>query len=269
MESQLSGVRLDDGANTTLECWGDRGPVMLCVHGMTGSRLSWLRFARRYEERFRVCAYDQRGHGGSAGVLGPMSLERGVRDLEQVAAAIGGVDILIGHSWGGAIVIRAGLRVPVRAVAAIDPMIVQLNDAWYAEYMDELTQAFLHTGAQRDADTRAECAAWHPDDAEGKVHAVHAMTPEPISRLRTENTASDWDLRAEIARYDRPLLLLMAGRDGSITPAEVRSEVERTRPAQVRIETFEDRGHDLHRTDFDGITAVLDRFLKGSGLNSF
>ena len=192
-----------------------------------------------------------------------MSLARGVRDLENVYAAIGGAQILVGHSWGGAVVIRGGLRVAARAVATIDPMIVQVERTWYDEYVEELAESFSLSGAARDKATRTEYAQWHPDDLEGKVHAVRAMTVGPIERLRDENSAADWDLRRDIARYDKPLLLAMAGRDGSIVPGTVIDDVVAHHSPKVRIETFEDEGHNLFRTNFDAFAKTLDEFLRG------
>lgn len=260
-DSRVSTVVLDDGAATTVERWGTSGPVMLCVHGMTSSRKSWTRLASRFADRFQVFAYDQRGHGDSAVVLGPMTLDRGVRDFENVAAAIGGAQVLVGHSWGGAVVIRGGLRVDAKAVAAIDPMIVQVDNAWYDEYVQELRESFALGGSERDTATRVEYAGWHPDDVEGKVHAVHSMTADPIARLCSENAGGNWDLRQEIATYGKPLLLAMACAEESIVPAEVVDEVQGNHSANVRIETFHDQGHNLYRTDFEAFALTLDRFL--------
>jgi pimeloyl-ACP methyl ester carboxylesterase len=261
MKSTVNTLALDDGATTTVETWGDRGPVMLCVHGMTSSRKSWLRLARHFADRYRVVAYDQRGHGDSANVTGPMTLERGVRDLENVAAAAGG-QIFVGHSWGGAVVVRGGLRTNAVAVAAIDPMIVQVDDSWYAEYIEELEETFALRGEARDARTRDDYAQWHPDDVAGKVHAVRAMTTGPIAGLRDENHDGRWDLRAEIATYPKPLLLVMAGREGSIVPESVLDEVAARHSASVRIVTLEDQGHNLYRTAFERFAAALDEFLR-------
>ena len=264
VESQTTTVVLDDGAATTAEHWGSRGPVILCAHGMTSSRKSWKRFAERYASRFRVVAYDQRGHGDSAAVRGPMSLERGVRDLDNVLAAIGGADVLVGHSWGGAVVIRGGLTFLVRAVAAVDPMIVQLPGEWYDEYLMELEASFAVSGSERDAATRSEHSEWHADDVEGKVHAVHSMIAEPIARLRTENPPGDWDLRADVAAYDKPLFLAMADGAQSVVPAEVMEELQRNAGSGVRIVTFTGQGHSLHRTAFDDFARAFDSFIDES-----
>ncbi len=256
-------VTLDDGATTTVERWGTAGPVLMCIHGMVSSRRSWLRLARRFSDRYQIVAYDQRGHGDSAKVDGPMSLARGIRDAENVYAAIGSADVLVGHSWGGAISIRAGETLDVRGVATIDPMIVQVERDWYDEYVVELAESFKLTGGDRDEATRAEYIEWHEDDAEGKVHAVHTMTTRPIEGLRDENNPTDWDLRSDIARYRKPLLLAMAERDGSIVPESVIDYVESHHPPNVQIERFEGQGHNLHRTDFEAFATVLDKFLRG------
>ena len=140
-------------------------------------------------------------------------------------------------------------------------MIVQADEAWYREYVQELDETFRVTGVERDLNTRAEFASWHRSDVEGKVHAVHNMTSEPIARLFSENAASDWDLRATVAGYSRPLLLAMAGKDASIVPPEIMKDVEERRPANVQIVVFGDQGHNLYRTGFDAFALVLDIFL--------
>jgi pimeloyl-ACP methyl ester carboxylesterase len=256
-------ITLDDGAQTTVERWGHRGPVVFCVHGMTSSRRSWERLARHLDGRFRVVAYDQRGHGDSAHVTGPMTLERGIRDLENVVAAVGEpIDVLLGHSWGGAVAIEAGLQIPVWRVAAIDPMIRQADEAWYREYLDELREHFALEGQARDERTRSDYAQWSPLDLEGKVHAVATMTADPIEGLMRENPPEAWDLRAAIAGYDKPLLLAMAAPGESINDDVTLAGIEQKHAGGVEIVTFPGAGHNLHRTAFDAFTHALDRWLE-------
>lgn len=258
MQSTIQTVTLDDGKTTTVETWGERGPVLLCVHGMTSSRKAWEHTAQHFSDRYRVVAYDQRGHGDSAAVTGPMALSRGVRDLQNVAA-VTGADIVLGHSWGGAVVVRGGASIAQRVIA-IDPMVVQADDQWYAEYIEELDEAFKLTGDARDAFTREDFSSWPPVDVEAKVHAVHTMTSAPIAGLRDENRTG-WDLRADIAAFPKPLLIIFAGKEGSINPAEIIDEVAAHHSPNVQIVTFEDQGHNLYRTAFDRYAAAVDEFL--------
>jgi pimeloyl-ACP methyl ester carboxylesterase len=262
MKSTHARVALDDGASTIVERWGERGPVVLAVHGMTSSRKSWERLAEHLDGRFRVMAYDQRGHGDSANVEGPMKLTRAVRDLENVIAAVGEpIDLLIGHSWGGAVAIVAGLQIPVWRVAAIDPMIRQASAAWYGEFVDELRQQFAVDGDARGAIIREEYAHWAPVDVEAKVHAVHRMTAAPIEQLLQENPPSTWDLRRDIATYDKPLFLAMAAPGEGINDVTTHEEIEANHAGSVEIAIFPEAGHNLHRTAFDEFAKALDDFL--------
>lgn len=229
---------------------------------MTSSRKSWERLARHLEGRFRLVSYDQRGHGDSAQVAGPMSLARGAADAENVAASLGeAVDVLLGHSWGGAVAILAGARLPVARVATIDPMIRQISADWYHEYLAELRELFALSGNDRDAQVREDYRDWSALDVEGKVHAVHSMTAEPIAALLRENPSGGWDLRARIARYEKPLLLALAAPGESINDEETLEQVARDRSASVRIARVHDGGHNLHRTAFEDFARTLDDWL--------
>lgn len=258
-------VTLDDGAQTTLERWGERGPVMLCIHGMTSSRKSWERFAQHYADRYRVYAYDQRGHGDSAPVAGPMTLHRCLLDLYNVMEQIREpVDVLLGHSWGGAIAILGGRRFDVRRIVAIDPMIRQADNPWYDEFLADLRGLFALKGAARDAKVEQEYRelGWGDIDVERKKHAVREMTAAPIERLRDENPPETWDLRGDLEVYPKPLLLLMAGAQESIVTLEDLKTVRERGGPNVALRVFEDQGHNLHRTAFDRFVDEVDRFLE-------
>jgi pimeloyl-ACP methyl ester carboxylesterase len=262
MSASERRITLDDGASTLVERWGERGPVVLAVHGMTSSRRSWERLAQHLDGHYRVVAYDQRGHGDSAAVTGAMTLERGVRDLENVVAALGDpIDLLIGHSWGGAIAITAGLQIPVWRVAAVDPMIRQVEQSWYDEYLEELRDHFALEGDARDARTREDFSDWPAIDVEAKVHAVHSMTTVPIEGLMRENAPATWDLRKMIASFDKPLFLAMAAPGEGINQPATLEEIEANHASSVEIVTFPGAGHNLHRTAFAAFATALDDFL--------
>ncbi len=255
-------VALDDGASTVVEQWGQTGPLILCVHGMTSSRKSWERTALHLRDRFRVVAYDQRGHGDSAGVTGPMAIERAVRDLENVVAALGETPFaLLGHSWGGAVAILGGRSLPVERVVALDPGLRQLTREWYREMLEEIAPMFALHGAARDAYVREDYAAWPEIDRERKVHAVATMTLEPIRRLRDENTGESWNLMPTLVDYPKPLLLALADPDETIVDAADLATVRRDGGKNVEIVVFEGEGHNLHRMAFERFAAELDRFL--------
>lgn len=253
-------VTFDDGAQTHVEQWGTAGPAMLCVHGMTGSRLSWLRLARHFSDRFRVFAYDQRGHGDSAKVKGPMTLDRSDADLRAVCAAIGEVDVLAGHSWGGAVVLRGGRTTSAHRIIAIDPVIyVPPHFNWHAEYVADIAHDLkLHPEAlKREYRKRYGELGWTQEDIDAKLHAVEGMTTEPLERLNTENRATHggWDLRDVVMEYPKPLLLALADVADSTVTAEERSWIGRYAGPNVTTINYDGEDHSLHRTAFE-------RFIK-------
>jgi pimeloyl-ACP methyl ester carboxylesterase len=255
-------VTFDDGAETVLETWGSTGPHLLCVHGITSSRKSWARLATRLSLAYRVHAYDQRGHGDAAAVRGPMTLERSVRDLAQVIAKIGEpIAALIGHSWGGAVVLLGGTRTVSDRVVAIDPMVHQ-TVPWYDDFVADVAADLALDRVAREREFMKRYAAWGELEVAGKIHAMQSMSLEPIERLGSENHADEggWDLRDEIANYPKPLLVFAGGADSVISPADLHA-LEKRLGDNARIVVVADGGHNLHRTHFDAFVADLEAFL--------
>lgn len=257
-------VDLGDGTSTHLTGWGEAGPVLVGIHGITSSRMTWVRFAQHFAASYRVFAYDQRGHGDSATIAGPMTLERSLRDLEAVMTAIGEpARALIGHSWGGAVAILGGRRVDCERVVAIDPMIHQAPGTWYADFVDELRVVLATPSKERERVVREHYSALPPIEIDGKVHAMRSMTIEPIVALGDENRVDEgkWDLRPQLVDYPKPLLLAVADPEESIVAGEDLVFVRLRGGPNVRVEIFAGEGHSLQRTAFEKFAALVEAFL--------
>ena len=256
-------IAFDDGTSAKLEGWGERGPIVLCVHGIASSRRSWTRLGERFAESMRVYAYDQRGHGDRAETLGPMTLERSVADLTTIVAALPGpVDLLIGHSWGGAVALLGGRALRPKRVVAIDPMLRVAPNTFDADYVDDLRAPFaLEPAAKADA-IRAMYPGAHPVDVVAKLHAMSSMSIEALERLGRENDADGggWDLRETVVAYPVPLLLLVAGVESVLSADDLAFVAERG-GSNVTVETFANEGHNLQRTAFDEFAATVARVV--------
>jgi pimeloyl-ACP methyl ester carboxylesterase len=256
-------VTFDDGASTTLESWGRSGPAVICVHGITSSRKSWERTAAALETSFRVFAYDQRGHGDSASVKGPMTLQRSLDDLRAVARMVGDPAALIGHSWGGAVALLAGRESFATKVVAIDPMVRVEPGTWRREYLDDTERDLALAPSELETQLRARLTTWHAKDVEGKLHAVRHMNADAIARLGSENRVDDggWDLRSAVASYPKPLLIIMAGPEDSVISGADLEFIRAKGGLNVRVEPFTDQGHNLHRTAFERYIGATSAFL--------
>ena len=93
--------------------WGDpdNSPVLL-LHGRSANAISWQRFAASLAQRYRVVAFDQRGHG-MTDWPGNYTHRLLTGDVAGVAEAVG-LDrfALIGHSMGAGIAWAYAARHP-------------------------------------------------------------------------------------------------------------------------------------------------------------
>jgi pimeloyl-ACP methyl ester carboxylesterase len=100
---------------------GGQGPSVVCIHGSASSSGQWRPLMERLSDRFRLIAPDLYGHGRTP----PWPQHRGmyvddeVDLLEPVFEMAGPGFHLIGHSWGGAIAMKAALRHLPRVLSLI------------------------------------------------------------------------------------------------------------------------------------------------------
>jgi pimeloyl-ACP methyl ester carboxylesterase len=256
-------VRLSDGAETTVESWGERGPLLVGIHGLGASRRGWARIAEALAGRFRIVAYDQRGHGDHAEPA-PMTFDRTVDDLAGVVASLGErVHALMGHSWGGAVAIAGGRRLDVDRIAAIDPMLHVAAGVWSRGAGAEYARMASTPLDAREASIRASNAALPEVEVEAKLHATRRLTFAAVEELDRANgiELGRWDLRDLVRDYPKPLLLALADPKRSVVLEDQREVFRATGGPNVRIEVFEGASHSLQRDAFDRFMPVLEAFL--------
>jgi pimeloyl-ACP methyl ester carboxylesterase len=96
--------------------------VVLAVHGVTASRMTWRTVARALRARSEACllAPDLRGRGQSAALPGPYGIAAHIDDLLAVLDQVGVQRaVLVGHSMGAYIVARLAAEHPDRVSALV------------------------------------------------------------------------------------------------------------------------------------------------------
>src|SRR4051812_16334308 len=91
------------------------GPVLVLVHGVTGSAAYWREAMPVLTRRYTVLAPDLLGHGASAKPRGDYSLgayASGIRDLMLALGYDHGT--FVGHSLGGGIAMQLAYQFPER-----------------------------------------------------------------------------------------------------------------------------------------------------------
>jgi pimeloyl-ACP methyl ester carboxylesterase len=105
-----------------LDTGGDK-PVILCLHGRWGRAETWTTFIDRYQDRFRLIAPDQRGHGLSDKPLARYATEDFAADVFAIVRQLDlNQIVVVGHSMGARVAAHLAASHPemVRALAILD-----------------------------------------------------------------------------------------------------------------------------------------------------
>ena len=91
------------------------GPVIVLIHGITGSSDTWLEVIEELAEDHTVVAPDLLGHGESAKPRGDYSLGAYASGIRDLLAALGhDRATVVGHSLGGGVAMQMAYQFPER-----------------------------------------------------------------------------------------------------------------------------------------------------------
>lgn len=153
----------------TLGGWvaGDGTPVLL-LHGGPGLSYEYLEgLADELGTGFRIAAFQQRGLEPST-LEGPFTISQAIDDVIAVLDGLGWSQaVLVGHSWGGHLVLRIAAARPdrLRGVLAVDPIGV-VGDGGTAAFEAEMVARTPKEGRARaqELDERAMSGEGTADD---------------------------------------------------------------------------------------------------------
>lgn len=109
------------------------GPAVVCLHSNASVSGQWRALMARLGDRFHVLAPDAYGAGQSPEWPSPtvITLDDEADLIEPVLARAGAPLVLVGHSYGAAVALKAALRQPgrVRALLLYEPTLFALIEA--------------------------------------------------------------------------------------------------------------------------------------------
>lgn len=114
-----------DGVNIVYSVQGQGEPTLVFVHGWCCDRSFWREQVLYFSKTHRVVTLDLAGHGRSGKERSVYSLAAFGKDVAAVVRAVGNPNvILLGHSMGGAVILKAAETLPgqVLALVGIDTM---------------------------------------------------------------------------------------------------------------------------------------------------
>jgi pimeloyl-ACP methyl ester carboxylesterase len=249
------------------------GTAVVCMHANASSSTQWRAFMDLLAPRYRVIAPDLYGSGKSPDwpSANEISLADELEFIAPVLQQAGDRFSLVGHSYGGAVALLAGLQDPgrIRALVLYEPTLFAIVDAQTPppNGADGIRNAVNAASASLDAgDT--DTAAMHfidfwmgsgswaatpqarkPAIAESIVNVrrwAHALFSEPTSLAR-------------FAQLDVPVLYML----GSKSPESAHAVARLLIPVlpNVRVVEFPGLGHMAPVTHPDVVNAEIDKFF--------
>lgn len=240
----------------------------MCLHGI---RAYGRRFARLAEERladrFRVLAFDLRGHGAS-GFDPPWNLATHFADVLETADAVGvGRATWVGHSFGGRLALELAARTPDRIERGIllDPSI-EVPPERAREGADSERPERAYTSVEEAIRERVESGLVKRTPREFLEEEMREhLVPSPDGRLRLRYsqpaavTAWGESAAALPSLSPVPMLLVTGAESGFVT--EPQAELLRRTLGELLEEVVVPGGHVVLWDGFAETADAIEAFL--------
>ena len=246
-----------------LEAGRDGAADLLLIHGLGGSIESWSEVFDRLAEMFHVIAVDLPGYGSSDKPDAPYTMEYFGGVLRSFIDALG-LDrvILVGHSMGGAVAIKAYSRCEGRigglilidcagvSGAAAEVIRRYMGDGWTLESLRRLYLERI-IGRLGELDEEKLRRTW----------IERRGSPSLNAYLRALESLSKPIPEEEIRGIRAPTLILWGSDDG-LTPLEDGVRLNRL-IAGSRLVVIEGAGHSPHSEAPDRVVSEIANFVFG------
>lgn len=252
-----------------------RGPLVVCVHGLTTSEYVWDDIVRDLiDSGFRVLSYDLFGRGYSDRPANPQDEDFFLRQLEDVLQAVGAPDsiILMGYSMGASISVAFAASHPERveklilvAPAGMSDNVVGLEKFvrntpvigdWIVRVLGGLMRKKRHTDGTSADPKRAEFAAKQlaESDYRGFLPAVLSSSRHMLKQHQAD--------KHQTLETERVPTIAIWGEDDTVIPLSALGEMTKANRAVVH-ETVANADHGLPYTHPQDVAKAVKTFLLG------
>jgi pimeloyl-ACP methyl ester carboxylesterase len=258
------------------------GPVVLLIHGVTGSSDTWRDVMPWLAEHYTVIAPDLFGHGESAKPQGDYSLGSHASGIRDLVAALGFErGTVVGHSLGGGVAMQFAYQFPERC-----ERLVLISSGGLGREVNLLLRAATLPGSEYVLPVichpRLMEAARRVGEAVGRLGIRTA--PDLAEIARGYGSLADADARKAFLQTARAVIdaggqrvsardrlylastmpsLIVWGSGDPVIPAEHGEQAHREMPGS-RFELFEGAGHFPHLEDPLRLADVLIEFIEST-----
>jgi proline iminopeptidase len=224
----------------------------------------------------RVVFYDQRGNGRSGALAAGQSctLADQIADLDAVRAHLGADKIdLLGHSWGGYLVMAYGARHPerIRHLVIVDSAAPKWSDTLFL-FKDIFPEGQERSDSFTFADALGDAAAgqaalreyfhwlfYSPEKRDAFVAQVSVGVYSKAINEALDHDVQRFDLNPEIRKFKFPTLVVTGRYDINVAPS-VAYKIHKAIPGSQFV-VFERSGHLPFYEEPEAFVRALEAFL--------
>jgi non-heme chloroperoxidase len=266
-----AAIRTDDGVALFHLDWGEGRPVLF-VHSWALNSDMWAyQIAHLSDHGVRCIAYDRRGHGRSDATPRNFNMDTLADDLAAVIDTLDLRDVvLVGHSIAGAEILRYVSRHGTARIAKIallapaTPFLLQTEDNPHgapAAYFEQM-RAEWNADFPKWVDAN-KLPFFMPRTSPQMIDWLVAMllrTPLPVA-IATNRVLVQSDVRPDLAKVDRPVLILHGDKDAS-APLEITGRPTAAGIRGAVLKVYPDAPHGLFLTHIDQVNRDLLDFIR-------
>ncbi len=241
-------------------------PHVVFVHGLGGSLATWSLNLPAFAARFRICAFDLVGAGGSAKPAIDYSVPALAGFLARFLDALGPAwqrASIVGHSLGGAVALAFAGSHPGRV-----ERLVLVDSAGLGPEIDHTVVDLMRSEPTLE-NLRAELARFFANPGLVQLALVEQLYQQRMQPGAQEALASTAnaafedgqqriDLRDTLGGLHIPVLVIWGEADAVIPVAHAQGA---RRASQSRLEVFADCGHCPHVERADAFNELVQSFL--------
>lgn len=279
-----------DGTSLHVRLYGpaDGEPIVL-IHGFACAIEYWNPQISDLAENYRVIAFDQRGHGCSGRLRGPVTANDLADDLEAVLAATLAPDrkaTVVGHSMGGATILAWAAKYPDEVKTHAKAVLLANTAASFTNHrlnildspdrltrlqargFDVVLQTRLPNPPSRLSRGLVRKVALSEHASTVAVEFVQTITSRflPSARLRWATGARSLDVSNGVAALSVPTTVLYGALDGMLAPNASKLLADQVRSAGnlFREIEFPTAGHASNLEDIERFNSEVRALMPGS-----
>jgi 3-oxoadipate enol-lactonase len=240
-----------------------QGKPLLLIHGLGSSTSGWAQQVPEFSKKYRVIAFDVRGHGQSDKPRGPYSIPLFAEDTSELITSLGiSPTHIVGISMGGAIALQLAVDYPetVKSLVIVN-MTSELIIRTFKERLDfwMRTTVVRLLGMRKMGEILAKRLFPKPEQEEFR-RIFPGMWAENDKRayLASLNALVGWSVTDRLGTIKSPTLVIAADEDYSPVSAK---EAYVAKIPNAKLVVIHDSRHATPFDQSERFNTVLNEFL--------